>query len=49
IAIVAPGSLTYLNEELINLNTCLLLSLGKVFPYTRVIPGDFNILLASFD
>ena len=47
IAILAPGSLTYLNEELINLNTCLLLSMGKVFPYTRVIPGDFNILLAS--
>ncbi|PKP57675.1 hypothetical protein CVT91_10065 [Candidatus Atribacteria bacterium HGW-Atribacteria-1] len=49
IAILAPGSLTYLNEELINLNTCLLLSMGKVFSYTRVIPGDFNIFLASSD
>lgn len=49
IAILVPGSLTYLNEELINLNTCLLLSMGKVFPYTRVIPGDFNIFLASSD
>ena len=49
IAILAPGSLTYLNEELINLNSCFLLSLGEVFPYTRVIPGDVNMFLASSD
>jgi len=49
LAILAPGSLTYLNEELINLNSCFLLSLGEVFPYTRVIPGDINMFLASSD
>jgi spermidine synthase len=47
VAISLPGSLTYLNEELSNLNSCILNTLKGVYPYVRVIPGDFNIFLAS--
>lgn len=43
-----PGSLTYLNDELRDLNGCILNTLKKVFPYARVIPGDgTNLFLAS--
>ena len=43
-----PGSLTYLSDELRDLNTCIFNTLNKVFPYVRVIPGDgTNIFLAS--
>ncbi|MDI6839362.1 MAG: spermine synthase [bacterium] len=42
-----PGSLTYLNKELKNLNACILNTLEAVYPYVQVIPGDFNLFLAS--
>ena len=43
-----PGSLTYLNEELKNLNSCIFHTLKSVFPYIRVIPGDgTNLFLLS--
>ena len=42
-----PGSLTYLTKELKDLNACILNSLSNIYPYARVIPGDFNIFLAS--
>lgn len=43
-----PGSLDYLNEELVNLNSCILTTLKRVFAHLRVIPGDgTNIFLAS--
>ena len=42
-----PGSLTYLSQELTGLNSCILNSLDKVFRFKRVIPGDFNLFLAS--
>lgn len=42
-----PGSLTYLNDELRNLNACILNTLKSVYPYVRIIPGDFNLFLAS--
>jgi len=44
-----PGSLTYLNEELKNLNSCILNTLKSVFPYIRVIPGDGRNLFLSSD
>lgn len=47
IAITLPGSLTYLREELKNLNACILKTLEDVFPYICIIPGDFNIFLGS--
>jgi spermidine synthase len=43
-----PGSLTYLNEELKNLNSCIFHTLESVFPYIRAIPGDStNLFLVS--
>ena len=43
-----PGSLTYLGEELKNLNRCILKTLNDVFLYTKIIPGDgLNLYLAS--
>jgi spermidine synthase len=47
LVIVSPGSLTYLSKELGDLNACTLNTLKEVYPYVRVIPGDFNLFLAS--
>ncbi len=47
LAISLPGSLTYLSEELRKLNACILGTLKGVYPYVRIIPGDFNLFLAS--
>ncbi len=48
IVIGLPGSLTYLRDELRDLNACIFNTLNKVFSYIRVIPGDgTNIFLAS--
>jgi spermidine synthase len=47
IALTLPGSLTYLGEELRNLNGCLLATLESVFSWVRVIPGDKNLYVAS--
>jgi spermidine synthase len=44
-----PGSLTYLNEELKDLNSCIYHTLKSVFSYTRVIPGDGTNLFLSAD
>ncbi len=43
-----PGSLTLLNHELKDLNSCVFHTLDSVFSHIRVIPGDDrNIFLAS--
>ena len=43
-----PGSLTYLNKELKNLNSSIFNTLERIFPHIRVIPGDGkNLFLAS--
>ncbi|MDL1984544.1 MAG: spermine synthase, partial [Deltaproteobacteria bacterium] len=47
LVIVSPGSLTYLSKALGDLNACTLNTLKEVYPYVRVIPGDFNLFLAS--
>ncbi|MBA7702988.1 Polyamine aminopropyltransferase [subsurface metagenome] len=47
LVIVLPGSLTYLSKELGDLNACILNTLKGVYPYVLVIPGDFNLFLAS--
>jgi spermidine synthase len=44
-----PGSLTYSNEELKNLNGCIFNTLKCVFPHIRVVPGDGTNLLFSSD
>jgi spermidine synthase len=42
-----PGSLAYLSSELRNLNVCILNALQKNYEYVRIIPGDYNLFLAS--
>jgi spermidine synthase len=44
-----PGSLTYVNDELRNLNGCIFSTLGSVFSHIRVIPGDGRNLFLSSD
>jgi spermidine synthase len=44
-----PGSLSYVNEELRNLNSCVFKTLESVFPHIRVIPGDGRNLFLSSD
>jgi spermidine synthase len=44
-----PGSLTYVNEELRNLNSCIFNTLGSVFSHIRVVPGDGSNLFLSSD
>jgi len=47
LAINCPGSLTYLSDELANLNACIYNTLNGAFPYVRAIPGESNLFLAS--
>jgi spermidine synthase len=42
-----PGSLTYLSREVKDLNACILNALKDTYRYIRIIPGDYNIFLAS--
>ncbi|MFH1202111.1 MAG: hypothetical protein V1674_04390 [Candidatus Omnitrophota bacterium] len=44
-----PGSLSYLSQDLRQLNNCEYRMLKRVFKNTRVIPGDTNLYLASGD
>ena len=41
------GSMTYLAADLRDLNASIINSLKQIFPYVRVIPGDYNLFLAS--
>lgn len=48
LVITLPGSLTYLSEELKNLNACIINTIKRTFPYMRIIPGDCtNLYLSS--
>lgn len=42
-----PGSLTYISQELREINSSILNGLKNVYSYVRIIPGDYNIFLAS--
>lgn len=42
-----PGSLTYLSREVKDLNACILNALRDTYMYVRIIPGDYNMFLAS--
>lgn len=42
-----PGSYFYYVKELKEINACLYKTLLKIFKYVKVIPGDFNIFVAS--
>ena len=45
----APGSLTFVNQELKNLNSSVFHTLKSVFSHIRVIPGDGTHLFLSSD
>jgi len=47
LALYLPGSLTYLSSDLRDLNACISNALKKTYTYLRIIPGDYNIFLAS--
>jgi spermidine synthase len=48
LVLALPGSLTYMNDELKNLNSCIFHTLKSVFPYIRTVPGDgTNLFLVS--
>ena len=49
LALGLPGSLSYANEELQNLNSCIFNTLQGVFSQIRVIPGDGRNLFLSSD
>ncbi|MFA5410284.1 MAG: spermine synthase [Candidatus Omnitrophota bacterium] len=42
-----PGSSAYLSRQLKDLNASILNALKNTYTYVRVIPGDYNIFLAS--
>jgi len=47
LAFYLPGSLTYLSVQLRDLNACVSNGLKDTYAYVRIIPGDYNIYLAS--
>jgi spermidine synthase len=47
LAFCLPGSLTYLSQDLGDLNACILNGLKNAYHYVRIIPGDYNLFLAS--
>ena len=47
LALWLPGSLSYLSQELKDINSSILNSLKENYEYIRIIPGDYNIFLAS--
>ncbi|MCX5815731.1 MAG: spermine synthase [Proteobacteria bacterium] len=47
LALTMPGSQTYYSSELKELNTSIIETLKSVFAYVFVLPGDYNLLLAS--
>ncbi|MCX5701457.1 MAG: hypothetical protein NTW64_00540 [Candidatus Omnitrophica bacterium] len=49
LALWLPGSLTYLSKQLRDLNFSVLNALKDTYSYVRIIPGDYNIYLASND
>lgn len=46
-AVCLPGSLTYISSDLRDLNFMIINALRSSFSGVRVIPGDYNIILAS--
>ena len=47
LVVSVPGSLSYLSEELQNLNLMAQATLGQVFPSSRPVPGETTLWLAS--
>ncbi|MGD0335731.1 MAG: hypothetical protein ABSB18_01320 [Candidatus Omnitrophota bacterium] len=49
IAFWLPGSSSYIGPDLKDLNGCILNAAKTAYSYLRVIPGDYNIVMASGD
>jgi len=47
LAFCLPGSSAYLSRQLRDLNACILNGLKNTYCYVRIIPGDYNMFLAS--
>ena len=47
LAFCLPGSLTYLSQELKDINACILGGLKKTFGSVKIIPGDYNMFINS--
>jgi spermidine synthase len=47
LALTLPGSLTYISDELRDLNGCIMSTLKDVYRYVRIIPGETNLYFAS--
>ncbi len=47
LAFTLPGSPTYIGTDLRDLNACILAGLRNVFAFIKVIPGGYNLFLAS--
>jgi spermidine synthase len=47
IVLTMPGSLAYYNSELKELNVSIFQTLKSVYPYVFILPGDFNLFIAS--
>jgi spermidine synthase len=47
LTLTLPGSLTYYSQELKDLNASILNSLKGSYNFVRLIPGDYNIFIAS--
>ena len=47
IAFTLPGSLTYISDQLRDLNFAVINSLRPVYKTVRIIPGDYNLVLGS--
>jgi len=47
LAFCLPGSLVHLSRQLRDTNASVLSALKSAFPFVRVIPGDYNMFLAS--
>jgi spermidine synthase len=44
-----PGSTAFLSRELIEVNANIIQTVKHVFPYLKIIPGEYNLLLASLN
>ncbi|MDD5079081.1 MAG: hypothetical protein PHH68_01985 [Candidatus Omnitrophica bacterium] len=47
LAFTLPGSLTYISDQLRDLNFSVINSLRPVYEAVRIIPGDYNLVLGS--
>jgi len=47
LALVLPGSLSYMSIELKDLNASIINGLKKTYGFLRIIPGNYNMFLAS--